>query len=481
MKISMWMLERWLEQYGPTATIAEGECTISGIRFYEGLPGLDDNYLYVCRMRDVYPVSASDQVLLMHRNDVISLSAREIYTVFNRCLDAFDFFNEWERALDSAHLSDNPTQAIVDASADMFGPMFAMDASLNLLAYSSGYEKGAVNQFWDDYVLSDQAIIPDLDKMHGSRAEALLFEEHPAQLFFEPVSAPYSYGVSVSIHDAEGKLDGHLVIASNAPMGMYEVQLAARLGEAIDRSRTSVRSTSAPSYAESILSDILRGGESTASDAKKLARLMRWDEAGELRAFCVRMRDLPQESVEGIRRQLPFMGASDVAVSHRGDIIGMIDLAHHVDALSELEHFASSYSAEVGCSNPCDDLSMLHLYMRQAREALKWFDGRRALARFEACALAAMTHSDDRAFVVSAAHPAVLRLREYDARRRAKLADTLRCFLRNERSYAKTAAVLYVHRNTVLYRIERIVEMTGVDLDNPDEREYLLASFAYLD
>jgi sugar diacid utilization regulator len=56
---------------------------------------------------------------------------------------------------------------------------------------------------------------------------------------------------------------------------------------------------------------------------------------------------------------------------------------------------------------------------------------------------------------------------------------TLRVYLENNRSVSRTAEQLFVHRNTVTYRIGRILDVLGVDLDDPNQ--YLavyLACFA---
>lgn len=51
-----------------------------------------------------------------------------------------------------------------------------------------------------------------------------------------------------------------------------------------------------------------------------------------------------------------------------------------------------------------------------------------------------------------------------------ELLRTLRCYLDHQCSPTTTAAVLGVHRNTVMYRLTRIRELLSADLDRPDER-----------
>jgi DNA-binding PucR family transcriptional regulator len=46
---------------------------------------------------------------------------------------------------------------------------------------------------------------------------------------------------------------------------------------------------------------------------------------------------------------------------------------------------------------------------------------------------------------------------------------TLRAYLENNRSVTRTAQQLYVHRNTVAYRVEKILGVLDVDLDDPNQ------------
>jgi hypothetical protein len=56
---------------------------------------------------------------------------------------------------------------------------------------------------------------------------------------------------------------------------------------------------------------------------------------------------------------------------------------------------------------------------------------------------------------------------DLDGLEHADLAATLRCLAANSFDRGATAAELIVHRNTVLYRIQRIQKLTGLDLQNP--------------
>jgi len=67
-------------------------------------------------------------------------------------------------------------------------------------------------------------------------------------------------------------------------------------------------------------------------------------------------------------------------------------------------------------------------------------------------------------------------LAEYDAHHNAELLPTLRSFLACDGSWSACASRMYVHVNTVRYRIGRIETLTGRDLSAlPDRVDFFLA------
>ncbi len=61
-------------------------------------------------------------------------------------------------------------------------------------------------------------------------------------------------------------------------------------------------------------------------------------------------------------------------------------------------------------------------------------------------------------------------LLEYDAKHNSTLIKTLTVYFEHLGNLTQTAEALYIHRNTLQYRMERIGEIAGLDLDNPETR-----------
>lgn len=67
-------------------------------------------------------------------------------------------------------------------------------------------------------------------------------------------------------------------------------------------------------------------------------------------------------------------------------------------------------------------------------------------------------------------HAVIGGLLQYDRENHTKLLETLEVYLEQNCSLKHTAEILYTHRNTVKYRITRIVEITGKSPDSAFER-----------
>lgn len=63
-------------------------------------------------------------------------------------------------------------------------------------------------------------------------------------------------------------------------------------------------------------------------------------------------------------------------------------------------------------------------------------------------------------------HPALARLQLYDHKKGANLVETLYCYMKNGRSQAQTAKELHLHRSSLQYRLTKMEEVMGAELDH---------------
>ncbi len=78
-------------------------------------------------------------------------------------------------------------------------------------------------------------------------------------------------------------------------------------------------------------------------------------------------------------------------------------------------------------------------------------------------------------------HESVLKLKYYDDDNKTHYIETLRKFLDNNQNAVKTARDLFIHRSTLLYRIEKTKELLGTDFDDPNEVLYMSLTLRFLE
>ena len=149
-----------------------------------------------------------------------------------------------------------------------------------------------------------------------------------------------------------------------------------------------------------------------------------------------------------------------------------------------LDLFPSKYNVNVGISNPFHKIELLREALSEAQDALttgKSIDSGRRVFSFEEFSVSVMLkHFSETGNLTRYIHPAVSCIAQYDEECRTKLLETVREYIRNSCSIKKTAEALYLHRNSVIYRLHKAEEVSGLDLNDPDTQFALRMSFCIL-
>jgi hypothetical protein len=173
------------------------------------------------------------------------------------------------------------------------------------------------------------------------------------------------------------------------------------------------------------------------------------------------------ESLPGVERELRRHNLTSAWRLEHGHQDGLVVLRFGFGVDELVESLASLASGRVGVSAPFHLLEEAPAGRRQARLAiLAATPGSREVLRFDEHPLAVLLASTpERAdALVRAVLGPVLDLPSDD---RAVTLQTVQAWLDAEGSTSTAAERLYVHRNTVRYRLRRFEELTGCDLAKP--------------
>src|SRR4051794_40851984 len=145
--------------------------------------------------------------------------------------------------------------------------------------------------------------------------------------------------------------------------------------------------------------------------------------------------------------------------------------------LRELEASLTSYHLAVAISRPAADPADVHRAGAEALLAANVAEAQRTtLLAFEdtgAYRILLPAMSEDPAELQRFHDETVAPLIAYDEQYDTDLVLTLESFLEADGNVAKTAQKLYTHRHTIRYRLERVKELSGLDVSSTDGRERL--------
>jgi len=149
-----------------------------------------------------------------------------------------------------------------------------------------------------------------------------------------------------------------------------------------------------------------------------------------------------------------------------GDRDGLEQLARACDELGR------ELGLEIGLSGADRGASNARRRMREAADAARigrsLAGGGRAVFYEQLGAYRYLVHLELEEAPHDRYGQAIEALLEYDARRNAQLVETLESYLGARCSVAASARALYIHPNTVRQRLERIAQVTGLDLRTAD-------------
>ncbi len=141
----------------------------------------------------------------------------------------------------------------------------------------------------------------------------------------------------------------------------------------------------------------------------------------------------------------------------------------HEKQLRPLEEFAQRNRMKVGISQPFSDILKINIYYQQANNVLEIGEVQEPAATcYPATELLPYYLFSNCSYteLEVGIHHHIFWLQDYDERYHTDFIETLRTYLECDRSAAKAAEKLHLHRSTFFYRIKKLEELLDVDLND---------------
>lgn len=479
MKLSMFILVDWLNKYKLSININDGQPILSGARLYSGEQShLDDSMLYVGSAFDFSPDQfQGGQVICTNRQDWILIESSDITTVLNDVLKAFEFYNEWETNLKEAAYSNISFQTLIDLSYPVFkNPIFMVDWYGKVLGLTSQSEAKMDGVTWDYMCIHGYLPVYIYDVVKISNEQFQVIENNKEIIFFDVPEYDYH-----CIHCT--------IFIENRPFLNFEIskneteltegmrQLAEILKQAvIIMLRFSNPSAFMPPSL-ALFSGILAGESYSPEALHQVLFTLGWEHTKSWYLVTF-LNPFPGEMPgTALLQQLELGLSCGFYFEWENHLIMLIDCEDWDANLPILTKLLKDGSYSAGVSMPFNDIKDLPSGLKQAEVALSYSNQESVISLCTNFAWDYMLGEFAQNFKNEGMlHPAIETLEKYDQKNGSELLKTLYVYLQNERSAVDTANKLFIHRNSLRYRLERISELINVDLDNPDIRMHLLLS-----
>lgn len=413
--------------------------------------------------------------------------------LMNDLLDCFQRLNDWERRLEEAILRGKSAQELVDLSAPVFEYNYFLfwDASYNLLAYTKGVEppnekiERIVRQGFFAKEMTDELVRMNYIKNAMAFTKptfrpATNYMNLPFILKTFVVAQRVQYIISLYYTESEpsqGMADLFQVFVS---------QLEAYIAHRADSTRRRAGRT------DRCLADLIENPGKGEEYLRDRACVLGLKEEDAYRLCVVSFQEYSMEQAQYMRMRVRSSCGRPIATVYQEGLLILFNLgenslreqetwAERLQKLLELLPVCRAYAAFSSTLSGCANVNTA---FKQAMVAMTYgrrLDPARAAYYYRDYYIYHMIESYSQHFPLEKMYVQKLALFMDTSNYKNSNLYLLRTYLINERNISQTAKLLYMHRNSVIYRIARIRETLNMDLDDPDVRLRLLISFKILE
>lgn len=384
----------------------------------------------------------------------------------------WDRWEQWSAALDALVLSHGKPEALLTATQPLLGnPLSVVSADCSCVALSEPLS----------FLTQDNLFDLTARLMQDAHYRAILEAEAPVVLSSALLPCRscnlnlWADGVAThrlsvwELHRPLRESDGWALRVLAGKLN-YLLEEERR----IDRSFTNLRS---------VIHRVLTDRSADPMEVSRQLCRMGWDDQDTY--LCAVFQAKQVDALEHVCRLVTRTFSKCCALPFEQQAVCYIDLAQEAEETAALTDFARDHFLLAGHSRPMQGHAMLRRQYLQARAAL--VTGQRLFPQrpchsFDSVALPYLLNQATRQLPAQmVCHPRLALLQAYDREHDADLWHTLRVYLDSSLNATTTAKALSIHRSTLLYRLARIRELLGAELEDPEELLYLSISVRLLD
>lgn len=465
MQFSLWNFKDWFikEQIDLTYQISSSAAAIHGVAFWEAefdrIPGT----AYVCEGTTInQPLYSS---VLFFGNDWMGFPTTSVSQLINSANRMIEAYSDWEFALYNCTLNKGHLSTLLDLSRQILPyPIAFFTETRGILHATSDWElhlgSDSIGELMNDKRLQQQPIFKTISK-----------DEKIHHLFVQAISCNDEKMGLLILHETATKFTPGILSVTDI---LKEAILSCcRISSQVSTSRGSI---------DHFFKDALLHGF---ADTKKLQLLLHakhWHEQAYFTLYYIEAEkddSVLQRDILLAKLKECFVFSSSFLHEHAIILITYSRLDALSDINRQIQRLVPAKSFYIGQSLSTQDIYNIREYYRQAQlAAIKAKELRISIFQIQNMLSEAIsTAFQSNPWVQTFVHPDLITLSNADKVGNDELLHTLYLYLICGKNNNATAEALYIHRNTLRCRLEKIHNLIQSDLTKEQEVQQLLASF----
>ncbi len=469
MRFSMWIVNDWLETYHSEPRIRNGEMVIKGVRYFADNMELEEDLLYVGHTSDFIPTKERG-VICANGEDMILLDFDDIYTVFNAIQQMLEFYNEWEMNIMRAIDEGAPADEFLSMTMPVLNTTVLMtDSAHSILGIAHHPSEKSHFTMENGHLSSEDVVrINSILQQYTDRRRPYIVDSGTLDIIR-------------NFHAKNGELIGWFAaMDAGRTHSESRMQLAECFCHLMDYWFRINESALMFSPQSALFINILDGKETDPSVIIYKQEGIGWEGEAEMQLFAVNTEGSSALDINYLQKAISGSFSAVYCFRYAFEVLVIVNYnkTEKSEFRTRLSDALKKRRTFCGGSFFFRELKSLPVSLQEALLALK--HGERTPGQINYCedySLEYVRQEIREKLVLPELSAAPGLLKQYDAGAGTEYYRTLGIYLLCERDQTKAAEVLFIHRNTLIYRVKKIESLIGTDLNDSRKRFSLLLSY----
>ncbi len=469
MNLSMHIIEDWMSDRVISSKIDRGDCLIASCLLSDLDEGCAPDCLYIGKaaLHAEY-ADGVNTVICRNAEDIVVIQSDDEIDVYQQIMNAFIFYNHWEGELKDAVIMRSSFQRVVEIAYRAFRCV--------ILAFDwRGVILGSMPEKTDDtevsiiepYIFKRMQEGEVCKRVAQNTIPAGFVDTHvyPSVLAFNVVFSDNSFIIVYCVSDAPRKNGAHM-------------QLALYMRSVISYLKPDYSSGGHLEPLHGELIQILDGEKPNHAKIEEIQRFKDWQHNHKYMLYVFEAHSDFQLKRKGADWMLADRINHSIVFSYQDRPLMLLPLSERASAGEILPTILPYLDISGGGSMPFSDWEALPTAYMQAKAAMAL--GGNEPGKFYCCEDYAsdyiMLCVHEQCKKINMISPDAELLKAYDEENKSELLKTLNVYLRCQSSMTASAEQLYIHLNSMKYRMKKIESMISSDLKKHNDRITLLFS-----